>query len=90
MEGAGGYWNPPWYCSFASATERRRFLMSEVPVYMHPSSRRSPLCRGCRGLLEPAVVLLIGACATSHYRGTSLVRKRTPLGPYRRPMGVGG
>ena len=25
-------------------------------------------------------------CATSEYRGTSLITKRTPLGPNRRPM----
>ena len=24
--------------------------------------------------------------ASSHYRGTSFMRKRTPLGPYRSPM----
>ena len=25
-------------------------------------------------------------CASTLYRGISLIRKRTPLGPYRRPM----
>ena len=31
-------------------------------------------------------VTLVGPPASHEYRGASLIRKRTPLGPYRRPM----
>ena len=55
--------------------------MSEVPLQCH--GRRSPshsLARTCR----------IEATAVGHYRGTSLVRKRRLLEPYRLCLGLYG
>ena len=45
--------------------------MSEVPLYLALHAA------GDQGIFQSLKV---------HYRGTQLTRKRTPLGPYRRPM----
>ena len=56
--------------------------MSEVPLYIRGGRVGTGLRRSY------ASCLLIGpySRAIFTYRGTSLVRKRTPLGPYSRPM----
>ena len=52
--------------------------MSEVPLYQSCCSARAGISLRARHLFP--------------YRGTSLIRKRTPLAPYRRPMSrvIGG
>ena len=61
--------------------------MGEVPLYVTADVRGSPLCLADFPMPPPAQdpgayrLLRI-----SHYMGTSLIRKRLPLGPYRRAM----
>jgi len=70
-----------------------------IYIYMYIYSQRQS-SRGCRGVLPLGVLEgLQGSVAArpprpnpsyrpsvQGYRGTSLIRKRNPLGPYRRPM----
>ena len=68
------------------------FLMSEVPLQL-----LSTTCRVCPTLAVtgpdrtwPDVKMFrwLPATASVRYRGTSLMRKCTPLGPYRRHMPI--
>jgi len=63
-----------------------RFLVSEVPLY----ALRSHKCRKpprCHATTLHAHALRSQACRMRKgYRGTSLIRKCLPLGPYGRPM----
>ena len=55
-----------------------RFIMIEVPLYIP-----TVMPGGGRGRLLMSEAHLQ---KMNRYRGTSFTRKRTPLGPYRRPM----
>ena len=68
-----------------------RFLMSEVPLYdpfSQETIRKTTQIRfhaprlGGDGMIPPPRPLKLRGL----FRGTSLIRKRTPLEPYRRPM----
>ena len=60
--------------------------MSEVPLY----ALRDPLNEcALPGDMQPLVLLTSGLLPDSEkqsYRGTSITRERSPLGPYRRPI----
>jgi hypothetical protein len=62
--------------------------MSTVPLYTPALCIRVEGAR-CRGLIDGQIMVELSprsVGSTLWYRGTLLVRKRTPLGPYRRPM----
>jgi len=52
------------------------FLVSEVFLYCYQPSRH---------VCPPTAATACGVCY-QHYRGASLIRRCTPLGPYRRPV----
>ena len=65
-------------------------MMSEVHLWVvyiisSPPTRGhwTVSCRKALGLISPATS---GVTSEPPYRGTSIIRKCTPLGPYRRPM----
>ena len=69
--------------------------MIEVPVYMYRirqivfTRNPRPPCLalgGGRAGDEEVHAEHVPACGLRVYRGTSFIRKRNPLGPYRRPM----
>jgi len=66
-----------------------RFLMSEVPLYMRAHSGKRPHVYETCGnrSRSPATSLHMRTHSGERpYRGTSPIRKRTPLGPYGRTM----
>jgi len=70
------------------------FLMSEVPLVLHGLHGREcmlamflSICNIFFSLLqEPLSSYSYVRLAPPTYRGTAPIRKRTPLGPYIRPM----
>ena len=77
-----------WTFSYGRGTRVRGRATPEARVLL---VFLEPLARVLALPLEPLVLVVrrprpAGGCIVrhDHYRGTSLIRKRTPLGPYRR------
>ena len=64
---------------------RGLFLLSEIPLYLHPHRGvpRASVFRGGHIIPETDLSGGVEGCT---YRDTRLIRKRHPLGPYSRPM----